>query len=115
MRVLLEPGVTCHREAEDAFDDHERMLDFGRYARLCLVLRPLHLIDLALVAIATVDHILRFRCTVLDDLGLTFFLTRFISVVHCQFRQRGVVFLACELPVGADPRQIRGPRPDRQR
>ena len=65
--VLHQPLASHLREAEDALDDPDGMLDLGAHAGFGSVLRPLRLIDHPLVAVTPVGEVLCGRGMLLDD------------------------------------------------
>ena len=61
VRVLVEPAVADLGEAEDALDDEERVLDLGPDLRFGPVLRPLFLVD---DAVMPVNRLAIFPCRI---------------------------------------------------
>jgi hypothetical protein len=67
--VFRQTAVAYLLEAEDSFEDAERMFDLRPHTRLTLVLSVLYLVHVALVS-GSVGHILSPGCGLLDRFGL---------------------------------------------
>src|SRR5215510_14713796 len=71
MSILYELAIAHLGEAEDPFDNPDRMLHFGPHFRFGAVFRPLDLVHDAAMAIAAVDEVLRARGMPADHRPLT--------------------------------------------